>query len=68
MKLTNSGDLQYRDFLTKLTNWLGLRHFLQATGLGHTVDIRYGRQTTPSQKDEDSDSDSPEPNFGAFER
>jgi len=67
MKLTTSSDIQSLDFLTKPVNWLGLRHLLRATGLGHTTNIRYEKQTTPSQKDEDSDSDSPKPDFGAFE-
>jgi len=68
MKLTTSGDLQSLTFLTNPANWLGLRHFLRATGLGHTTDICYDRETTPSEEDQGSDSDSPEPDFGAFER
>jgi len=67
MKLSTSGHLQSLTFLTNPANWLGLRHFLQVTGLSYTAEICYDRLTTPSKEDQGSDSDSPEPDFGAFE-
>ena len=66
-RVSTSGDLQSLTFLTNPANWLGLRNFLQATGLGHTINISYDTQPTPLEGDGASDSDSPEPDFGVFE-
>jgi len=67
MQLSTSGDLQSLSFLTNPANWLGLRNFLRATGLGYSTNISYDKQPIPIQKDEDSDSDSSELDFGVFE-
>jgi len=67
MQLSTSGDLESLTFLTNPANGLGLRNFLRATGLGHTINISYDRQPTPLEGDGVSDSDSPEPDFGTFE-
>jgi hypothetical protein len=67
MQLTTTGDLQSLSFLTNPTNWLDLRRFLRATGLGHSTNICYDRQPAVSLHDDTSDSDSPDPNFGVFE-
>jgi len=67
MRLSTSRDLESLTFLTNPANGLGLRNFLRATGLGHTINISYDRQPTPSEGDGVSDSDSPKPDFGAFE-
>ena len=67
IRLLISGDLESLTLLTNPANWLDLRNFLQATELGHTINICYDRQSTSSVEDEALDSDSPEPDFGAFE-
>jgi ribonuclease HI len=67
MKLSTTGDIESLTFLRNPANWLGLRHFLRATGLGYTADICYDAEATDVQNDEGSDSGSPEPDFGVFE-
>jgi hypothetical protein len=51
MRLSTRGDLESLTFLTNPANWLGLRNFLRATGLGHTTNISHDRQPTPSGED-----------------
>jgi len=67
LQLATTGDIQSPSFLTSPSNWCGLRHFLRATGLGHSTKICYDRQPSAPQDGETSDSDSPEPDFGIFE-
>jgi hypothetical protein len=67
MQLSTSGDIQSLSFLTSPTNWVGLRRFLRATGLGHSVNISYDHQPAPLLDDGESDSESTEPDFGVFE-
>jgi ribonuclease HI len=59
------GDIQTPDFITTPQNSLPIRRFLRATGLGHTVHLRFNDNTIHSN--DDTDSDSPEPDFGAFD-
>jgi len=48
-------------------NSLPLRRFFRATGLGHSVHLRFEGTQTNNRSTDDSDSDSPEPDFGVFD-
>ena len=62
-----TGDIQSLEFITAPENINQLRHFLRATGLGHSALIQFdGNHNTPDCTDV-SNPDSPEPDFGAFE-
>ena len=62
-----TGDIQSLEFITAPENTNPLHHFLQATGLRHSMLIRFdGNYNTPDCTDV-SDPDPPEPDFGAFE-
>jgi hypothetical protein len=61
-----TGDIQSPDFLIAPENSLALRHFLRATGLGHSLHLRFEGHTTTHTSD-DTSSDSQEPDFGVFE-
>jgi len=61
-----TGDIQTPGFITAPQNFLPLRQFLLATGLGHSVHLCFATDSTMIRAD-DTDSDSPELDFGAFE-
>jgi ribonuclease HI len=65
------GDIQNSDFITNPKNFLPLRQFLRATGLGYTTllcfDQTHSTNDNLSATSESNRSSSPEPDFGAFE-
>jgi hypothetical protein len=65
------GDIQNSDFITNPKNFLPLRRFLKATGLGHTKLLCFDQTHTTnddtSDDNESNHSGSPEPDFGVFE-
>jgi len=60
-------DIQSLDFLMAPENLLPLRRFLRATGLGHSVHLRFEGTQTNNRCTNNSNSDSPEPDFGVFD-
>jgi len=61
-----TADIHTPQFITSPENALLLRKFLCATGLGHSMHLRFTADQPTTQGTEDSGSDSPEPDFGAF--
>jgi ribonuclease HI len=65
------GDIQNSDFITNPKNFLPLRRFLRATGLGYTKLLCFDQtHTTNDNASDDSESNhsgSPEPELGVFE-
>ena len=62
-----TGDIQSLEFITTPENTNPLRHFLQATGLGHSTLIRLDGNHNEPDCTNGSDLDSHELDFSALE-
>ena len=67
LQRATTGDIHTPQFIMSPENGLPLRKFLHATGLGHSMHLRFTEDKPTTQGTEESGSDSREPDFGAFE-